>query len=325
MLTPLPPFFLLIIIYIYIYIHFLFVMVLTPFFQAVQATFRLEEITNSCYQQLEDEKKRQAAAVQTLNIAEQNNVELNKKLADEVHARRSADSALKGAQRPVEDQRKRLCENTDQLNASKEYMVALKEQLEEAQRLKDQAEKSKAEAEMAKIEAEKARDEAKQKDYDLGVAETEETLRAEFPAVCRIYYTKTWNEALNRARVKASTELRKAENIYYPPAIRASNLPSTQGEVASTVADPTKEAQPQDPPLPSQQGPTKELEAPQEISSDKAAVVPEVGAVSQGFQQDLASTIMLVKGASKDKEGTTTIEANNPANKTSKLQIKLKK
>ena len=34
---------------------------------------------------------------------------------------------------------------------------------------------------------------------------------------------------------------------------------------------------------------------------------------------------MLAEGAFKDKEGTTTSEADNPANKTSKLQIKLKK
>ena len=37
------------------------------------------------------------------------------------------------------------------------------------------------------MEAEKARDEAEQQGYDLGVAETEETLRAEVPVVCRIY------------------------------------------------------------------------------------------------------------------------------------------
>ena len=70
-------------------------------------------------------------------------------------------------------------------------MAALKKQLEEAQRLKDQADKSKAKAEKAKIETEKARDEAEQKGYDLGVAETEETLKAEVPAVCRNYYTQT--------------------------------------------------------------------------------------------------------------------------------------
>ena len=94
--------------------------------------------------------------------------------------------------------------------------------------------------------------------------------------------------------------------------------------MASTVADPIKEAQPQDPPLPSQQGSTKEPEAPQEVSSDKAAAIPEVEAASQGFQQDLASTTMPAEGASKDKEGTITTEADNLANKTSKLQIKLK-
>ena len=69
--------------------------------------------------------------------------------------------------------------------------------------------------------------------------------------MCCNYCAQTWNKALNQARVEASSELRKAENIYYPPAIRASDLPSTQGEVAFTVADLIKEAQPQDPPLPS--------------------------------------------------------------------------
>ena len=75
--------------------------------------------------------------MQTLNIVEQNNAELKKKLADEEHACRSADSALEGAQRQAEDQRKCLHETIDQLNASKEQMAAFKEQMEEAQRLKD--------------------------------------------------------------------------------------------------------------------------------------------------------------------------------------------
>ena len=96
-------------------------------------------------------------------------------------------------------------------------MVTLKKQLEEAQRLKDQTKKSKVEPEKAKIEVEKTRDEAKQKGYDLGVVETEETLRAEVPVVCRNYCAQTWDEALNRARVEASSELRKAKNLYYPP------------------------------------------------------------------------------------------------------------
>ena len=63
-------------------------------------------------------------------------------------------------------------------------MATLKKQLEEAQRLKDQGEKAKVEAEKAKAEAEKEKDEAEQHGYDVGMAETEDTLRAEVPAVC---------------------------------------------------------------------------------------------------------------------------------------------
>ena len=47
----------------------------------------------------------------------------------------------------------------------------------------------KNEAEKTKMEAEKAQDEAEQQGYDLGVAKTKETLRAEVPTVCRIYCT----------------------------------------------------------------------------------------------------------------------------------------
>ena len=76
-------------------------------------------------------------------------------------------------------------------------MAALRAQLEEAQRLKDQAEKAKAEAEKAKAEAEKEKEKAERHGYDVGVAETEDTLQAEVPAVCRAYCAQTWEEALN--------------------------------------------------------------------------------------------------------------------------------
>ena len=80
--------------------------------------------------------------------------------------------------------------------SSKEQIAALRKKLEEVQKLKYQAKRLKDEAEKAKVEAEKARDEAEQHGYDVEVAETEETLRAEVPAVCRIYCAKTWDEAL---------------------------------------------------------------------------------------------------------------------------------
>ena len=98
--------------------------------------------------------------------------------------------------------------------------------------------------------------------------------------MCWTYCAQTWDEALNQAGVEASSKLRRPENIYYPAAIRASDLPSIQGEAAFTVADPIEETQPQDPLPPSHQEQAKEFEAPREISSDKAAEVPEDGVAS---------------------------------------------
>jgi len=138
------------------------------------------------------------------------------------------------------------------LASSKKQIAILQRKLEEAQKLKDQVERLKDEAEKAKMEVEKARDEAEQHGYDIGVAETKETLRAEVLTVCRTYCAQTWDKTLNRAGVEASSKLRRPENIYFRAAIRASDLPSTQSEAASTVANPTEETQPQDPLPPSQ-------------------------------------------------------------------------
>ena len=168
--------------------------------------------------------------------------------------------------------------------ASKEQLATLKKQLEEAQRLKNQAEKAKVEAEKAKAEVEKEKNEAKQHGYDVDVAETEDTLRTEVPAVCQAYYAQTWEEALNRVGVNTSSELRRPENVFFPPAIQASGLPPNQKEVASPIAKPAKDAQLQNPPPPSQQEQAKEPEAPQGTSSDKAAQVPQVGAAPQNFK-----------------------------------------
>ena len=76
-------------------------------------------------------------------------------------------------------------------------MAALKQKLKEANKLKDQAEKAKMQVEEDKVKAEKERDEAEQHGYDVGVAETENALRAEVPAVCRAYCDQTWEETLN--------------------------------------------------------------------------------------------------------------------------------
>ena len=88
---------------------------------------------------------------------------------------------------------------------SKEQLAALKKQLEEAKKLKDQVEKARVQAKEDNAKAEKERDEAEQHGYDVDVAETEDALKAEVPTVCRAYCTQTWEEALNRAGIDASS------------------------------------------------------------------------------------------------------------------------
>ena len=139
-------------------------------------------------------------------------------------------------------------------------------------------------AEEDKAKAEKERDEAEQHGYDIGVAETEDTLRAEVPAVCCTYCTQTWEEALNRARIDASSELRKPENIIFPHALLIPN----QKEAAPPVSQPVEEAQIQHPPSSSQQEQGREQENLKESSSDKVIEAPQPGAASQDFEKQLA-------------------------------------
>ena len=103
----------------------------------------MEEMYHSVSQQLDDERKRRIAVVQTLTIAENSNADLKQKLKAEEQERKSADSALKSAETQAESQRKLANEVKGQLVTAKEQMAALKQQLEEANRLKDLAEKAK--------------------------------------------------------------------------------------------------------------------------------------------------------------------------------------
>ena len=70
---------------------------------------------NICYSQLDDEKKKQATAVQTLTQSEQDLADARKTLLVEEQARKSTDLALEGYQKQAEDQRKRLREANAEL------------------------------------------------------------------------------------------------------------------------------------------------------------------------------------------------------------------
>ena len=101
--------------------------------------------------------------------------------------------------------------------AAKGQIESLKKKLEGAlkakdtmEKARDEAIKARAEAEKAKEQAEEIKEQAEQEAYELGVAETKTNLKAQVPGVCRLYYSQVWAEALNRAGVEASSELRES-------------------------------------------------------------------------------------------------------------------
>ena len=71
----------------------------------------------------------------------------------------------------------------------------------------------------------------------MGVAETEEALKAKVSGVCRNYCLQVWNEALNQAGVKASSALKKVENVYYPPAIYAPGSTNSKADTPFEVTE----------------------------------------------------------------------------------------
>ena len=72
----------------------------------------------------------------------------------------------------------------------------------------------------ARAEAECSKEKAKEEAYDLRVAETQATLKAQVPGVCKLYCSQVWNEALKQAGVEASFDLWKVEHVYYPLTIK---------------------------------------------------------------------------------------------------------
>ena len=156
---------------------------------------------------MKEEEGRHNAAMEAFNVAEKSIQELKKRLQKEEKERKYVVAALENNEKQVESQRLLLHNAEDQLAASKTQIVALKKKLEKVKKAKVLAKK-------AKEEVEKAKEEAEQHGYDVGVVETEDTLRAEVPSVCRTYYALVWDEALNQAGVEASSVLRKVESFY---------------------------------------------------------------------------------------------------------------
>ena len=93
---------------------------------------------------------------------------------------------------------------------------------------RDEALRAKKETVFTRAESESSKEKADEEAYNAGVAETEATLKAQVPGVCRLYCSQVWNEALKQAGVDASSNLWKAECVFYPPTIREDANPSSE-------------------------------------------------------------------------------------------------
>ena len=61
---------------------------------------------------------------------------------------------------------------------------------------------------------------AKAATYKRGVLETEARLTAEVTVVCKDYCAETYFQALDQAGIPANSDLRRADQVYYPEDIR---------------------------------------------------------------------------------------------------------
>ncbi|XP_050258138.1 uncharacterized protein LOC126703223 [Quercus robur] len=141
-------------------------------------------------------------------------------------ANASAEAGLKNAEKQADELRKQLRHSEERLAAEQQAVSELKAELA----------RTKEETRLSREVAEKA----VAVSYERGVHDTEERLAEEVATVCREYVTSTWGVAIDRAAVPADSDLRKAENIFFPAEIR--EIP---GEVASTEPLPANSSVPE--------------------------------------------------------------------------------
>ena len=195
----------------------------------------MEEEVKGQSKTIELECSKRIDAVRTLKISETDLAKARENLKEAARARDSAVAGLTGAQKQAEEQTKRLLTAEEQLQIAKEQIGDLNKKLIKANNAKgvaefarDEAVRAKQEAKFARTEAETAKDKAKEEGYEAGVAETQASLKAQIPRVCRLYCSQVWDETLKRAGVEASSDLWKAESIFYPSVIRETASASSE-------------------------------------------------------------------------------------------------
>ena len=138
----------------------------------------------------------------------------------------SAEAGLKNAEKQADELRIELRHSEEKLTEEQQAVSQLKAELP----------RTKEEARLSREAAEKA----VAASYERGVHDTKVRLAEEVVTVCREYDTTSWGVALDRTAVPANSDLRKAENIFFPEDIR-----EVPDKVASTEPLPTESSVPE--------------------------------------------------------------------------------
>ena len=211
---------------------------------------------------------------------------------------------------------------------------------DEAIKARAKAERAKEQAEETKKQAEETKEQVEWEAYEMGVAETETNLKTQVPRVCRLYCSQVWAEALNQARVEASSELQRVENVYYtPPAIRESAPTSSEANVAPKAAEAGQDSAtnaftPLDKPAKETEHPgvlkkekTINQETPQDVM--KPPTNPQAPTIEneapKKIELVLASLAMPTKAVPPPSQGSEASDTASQQPLKDKLTIKLKK
>ena len=183
-----------------------FLIMLTIFMQVTQQVYVAKDWVRNANNKFEIEAQTRHDVEKALSTANHKKTQLAEKLKATENARQSIEAGLKNAEAQAEDRRKQLY--TTQLNLATEQAVVLD--------LKDKLQRADEALKVAQ-EAAKAVETAA---YERGGLETKERLTAEVAGVCWDYCAETYKQALDRARVLADFDLRRADQVYYPKDIR---------------------------------------------------------------------------------------------------------
>ena len=176
------------------------------FMQVTQQVYVTKDWVRNANNKFEAEAQTRRDVEKVLAIANYKKTQLAEKLKAAENARQNVEVGLKNAKAQAEDQRKQLY--TTQLNLATEQAVVLD--------LKDKLQRAEEALKVAQ-EAAKAVETAA---YEREGLETKARLTAEVAGVCRDYCVETYKQALDQARVPADSDLRRADQVYYPKDIR---------------------------------------------------------------------------------------------------------